>query len=130
MYARSAAISRSEMWRAKVVVLGDHDLVAPRPCDRVRGIGLDLERTKRLLERVEAEDATNERLADADDDLDRLERLQRTDDAGQNAKDARLRARRGQIRGRWLGHHVPVVRSAQRIEHRDHALEAEDRAVH
>ena len=54
----------------------------------------------------------------------------RADDAGQHAQHAGLGARRGQLGGRRLGHHVAVGGPATGIEHGDHAVEAEDRAVH
>ena len=72
----------------------------------------------------------DQRLAEAEQDLDRLERLDRPDDAGQHAEHAGLGAARGELGRRRLGHHVAVGRALLRMEHADHALEAEDRAVH
>ena len=52
------------------------------------------------------------------------------DDAGQHTQHAGLGAARGEFGGRRLGHHVAVRRALERVEHADHALEAEDRPVH
>ena len=57
------------------------------------------------------EDPPDQRLAEAEQDLDRLERLDRADDAGQHAEHAGLGAARGQLGRRRLGHHVAVGRA-------------------
>ena len=52
------------------------------------------------------------------------------DDAGQHAEHAGLGARGRQVGRRRLGDHVAVGGAVLRVEHGDHALEPEDRAVH
>ena len=84
---------------------------------------------ERLLEAVVGEQPPDERVAEAEQQLDGLDGLDRPDDAGQHAEHAGLGARRRQLGGRRLGDHVAVGRTVLRVEDGDHALEAEDRAV-
>ena len=118
------------MGHAEVVVLGDDDLAGVRTARRACRITADLERPERLFERIEGQQATDERVTDAEEQLDRLERLDRSDDARQDAKDACFRAARCELGRRWLRDHAPVARAVVGVEDRDLPLEAEDRAVH
>ena len=81
------------------------------------------------LQRVVDHEAADQRLADAEDDLHRLGRLDHADDAGQHAEHAALGAARDQPRRRRLGIEAAVARAVLGAEHRRLALEAEDRAV-
>ena len=80
-------------------------------------------------ERVEEEQPPCERVATVEDQLQRLVRLQRADDAGQDAEDASLGAARRQLGRRRLGEEAAVAGPGPGGEHRDLPLEAEDRAV-
>src|SRR2546426_10345836 len=53
-------------------------------------------------QRVEVEETSDERFTDADDQLDRLNRLQHPDNARQDAEHSRLRAVWYCVRRRWL----------------------------
>ena len=70
------------------------------------------------------------RLADAEQQLERLGRLQRAHDAGQHAEHAALGARRRQLGRRRLREEAAVARALVGLEHGQLALEAEDRGVH
>ena len=83
------------------------------------------------LERIEVEQASNQRLAYADDQLDGLNCLQQANDPRQNAEHARLRAVRDCVWRRRLWKKAPVARPAQvRRKHSRLPLEPEYRAVH
>ena len=56
------------------------------------------------VERVEEEQPPGERLAGAEHDLQRLARLERADDARQDAEDAALRAARRELGRRGRGY--------------------------
>ena len=111
-----------------VDVLGDRRVVA---ADRAVGVAAHRDLVERRPERVEEEQSPGERVAAAEDELERLVRLERADDPGQHAEDAALRAARRELGRRRLREEAAVARAARRgVEHRDLALEAEDRAVH
>src|SRR5207302_308358 len=57
-------------------------------------------------------------------------RLQRADDAGEDAEHAALGAARGELRRRRLREQAAIARSGTRLEHGRLTLEAIDRAVH
>ena len=68
---------------------------------RALGVAAQLEVAElRILQRVEGHQATDKRLAEAEQQLDGLHRLQRTDDAGQHAEHAGFGARRRLVGGR------------------------------
>ena len=113
----------------KVVELGHHDAIGVGVGDLVRGIDPHLVLPEGLLEGVVGEQAAHQGVAEAQQQLDGLDGLDRPDDAGQHAEHAGLGAAGGHLGRRRLGDHVPVGRAVQRVEHRDHALEPEDRAV-
>ena len=87
------------------------------------------QRAKRHPQRVEQQQPSDERLADAGQQLDRLRRLNRSDDAGQHAEDAAFRARRHEVRRRRLGIEAAIARPSVARKHGGLAFEAEDRAV-
>src|SRR5262249_17307871 len=72
----------------------------------------------------------DQRVAEAEEDLDALDGLDRADDAGQHPQHARLGAGRGQLRRGRLGDEAAGARTLVGGGHRGLALEAEDRAVH
>src|SRR5438552_6469513 len=72
----------------------------------------------------------DERLADAEQQLDHLVRLDRADHAGQHAEDSGFRARRRELRRRRRREQAPVARAFVRLEDRDLTLEAIDAPVH
>ena len=84
---------------------------------------------KVAVERVEQQQPADQRLADAERELERLVRLERADDAGQDAEHAALGARRRELRRRRLRVEAAVARALVGLEDRDLALEAVDRAV-
>ena len=110
-----------------VDVLGDRRVV---PADRALGIATDRDLGERGRERVEEQQPPDQRVADAERQLERLVRLQRADHAGQHAEDAALGAARRQLGRRRLREQAAVARALVRLEDRRLALEAEDRAVH
>src|SRR6266542_2932564 len=82
------------------------------------------------LERVEMKQTSNQELADAHNQLDRLNRLQHADNPRQNTEHARLRAVWDCVWWRRLRKTAPVAGSAQvRCKHSRLALESEYRAV-
>ena len=109
-----------------VDVVGDGRVVA---ADRALGVAAEADLRELRLERVEEEQAADERLADPERELQRLVGLERADDPGQDAEDAALGAARGQLRRRRLREEAAVARPLLRLEDRRLALEAEDRAV-
>ncbi len=113
--------------RLVVDELGDRRLVAAH---RAVGVLLELQLAPAHAQRVEEQQPADERLAGAEDQLDGLQRLQRADDPRQHAQHAALGAARHQPRRRRLPEQAAVARPARRVEHRDLALEPEDRAVH
>ena len=89
-----------------------------------RGRAREFELGEFLVQRVVDEQASAQRFAAARDQLDRLQRLQATDDAAQRADDASLAAIRHGARGRWFGKQATITRRAVlRIEDGDLALE-------
>ena len=62
-------------------------------------------------ERVEVEQPADQRVADAERELQRLVRLQRPDDARQHAEHAALGARRRELRRRRRGVEAAVARA-------------------
>ncbi len=75
------------------------------------------------------EQAADQRVADAEHELQRLGRLERADDARQDAEHAASAARRRELRRRRLGEEAAVAGALLGLEDRELALEAEDRAV-
>src|SRR5207302_3369139 len=96
-----------------------------------RAIGILLQRQLAELHApaVEQHEAADQRLSKSDDPLDRFQRLQRADDSRQDAEHAALGARRHEVGRRRLRVEAPVARSLLRVEHRDLAVEPENRAI-
>src|SRR3954462_5911760 len=88
---------------------------------------LDLVELRR--ERIEEQQASDERLADAERELQCLVRLQGADDPRQDAEDAALRARRRELGWRRRGEETAVARAFAGLEHGDLSFEAVDRTV-
>ena len=82
-----------------------------------------------MLQRVEQQQPADERLARAEDQLDRLGRLNRADDAGQHAEHAAFGAARHEARRRRLGIEAAIARTVLGREDRRLSVEAEDAAV-
>src|ERR1700687_402885 len=110
-----------------VDVLGDRRV---RAADRTRRVAAQLDLAERRVERVEQQVAADERLADAEQQLDRLVRLKRSDHARQDAQHAGFRARPRPLCRRRCGEEAAVARPCLGLEHRDLTLEAIDAPVH
>src|SRR6185295_2635512 len=87
---------------------------------------------------VVGEKTPDERISATEEKLDRLRRLEQSDDAGKDAEDACLLAARREVRRRRLGIEAAVtgprcdpelLRRAVGHERRQLAVEAEDRSV-
>ena len=81
-------------------------------------------------ERIEEQQAADEAVACAENQLDRFHRLNGADDAGQHAEHSAFGARRNESRRRRFGIEAAVARAIGHAEHGDLSLEAEDRSVH
>ena len=77
---------RSLMRHAVLVVLGDHYRSRVRPAGRAVRVSSHLEGAERLLERVVGEQSAHERVAQAQEQLDGLQRLDRADDSREHAE--------------------------------------------
>src|SRR3954451_12801860 len=86
------ASSRAEL--GVVDVFGDGRVLA---ADGACGVLLQPDLAELGRERVEEQQPADQRLADPEQQLDRLARLQRADDAGQHAEHAALRAARCEL---------------------------------
>src|SRR3954470_8840511 len=75
---------------AETVELGHDDGIAVGPRDLVGRVDAHLELPEALLQRVVREQPADERIAEVEDELDRLHRLDRADDAGKDAEHAGL----------------------------------------
>src|SRR6266487_4189763 len=80
-------------------------------------------------ERIEHEQAADQRVAFPQQEFDRLDRLDRTDDPRQDAEDAAFRTRGHEARGRRFRVEAAVARALLRVEDARLAFEPEDRAV-
>src|SRR5438552_3879066 len=97
---------------------------------RTMGVLLELEHRELHREGVEEEEPSDERLADAEDELDRLDGLDRAEDAGEHAEDAALRAARDEPGRRRLRVKTTIARPLPRVEDARLTLETEDARVH
>src|SRR6201989_1194992 len=79
--------------------------------------------------RAKQDHRADERLADAEAELERLARLERADDPRQDAEHATFGAARRELRRRRLREEAAVAGALVRLEHRGLPLEAVDRAV-
>ena len=105
---------------------GDGGMIAANRAFRILA-QLQLAETHR--QRVEQKQAPDERLAFADDELQRLRGLNRADDSGQHAENSAFRAGRDKARRRRLRIQAAVARPVRIAEDCDLTLEAENRAV-
>ena len=95
--------SVGEAGGAEALELLHDDAIAVRVGDLVGRVGAQLERAEAHVGGVDRQDATDERLADAHEQLDDLERLDAADDAGQHTEHTGFGAAGGQFeRGRPL----------------------------
>ena len=97
--------------------------------DGALGVAANRDLVEGRVERVEEKEAAGKRLADAEGELQHLARLERADDARQDAEDATFRAARRELRRRRAGVEAAVARPVLRVEDRHLALEAVDRPV-
>src|SRR6185503_11229948 len=74
--------------------------------------------------------APDEWLADPEEELDDLVRLDRADDTGQHTEDAGLSARRRELRWRGCREETAIARALVRLEDGDLPLEPIDAPVH
>src|SRR2546430_6528354 len=98
-----------------------------RATHRAIGILFQLQLPELELQRVEQDQASDERLARPEDELDRLHRLDRADDAGEDAEHAAFSARGHESRRGRLRVEAAVAWTPPGVEHRGLALESEDR---
>ncbi len=80
--------------------------------DGALGIFAELELAEAHAERVDEQEAADERLADAEDELDDLGGLDDADQAGEDAEDAALRAGGDKAGRRRLGIEAAVAGAA------------------
>src|SRR6266513_3802000 len=99
-----------------VDVIGDRRMLAAHRAIR---IAAQTHLAEAALERVVQEITSHERLADPEEQLDGLRRLDGSDDPGQHTEDTRLGARRCELRRRRLGKEAPVARTLKRLEDGD-----------
>ena len=100
-----------------------------RAADRAVGILAQLQRAEVHAQRVDQQQAADQRLADAEDQLDDLGRLDDADEAGQNAEHATLRAGGNEPGRRRLRVEAAIARAFLGGEDAGLSFEAEDGAV-
>src|SRR5438105_14058674 len=100
-----------------------------RAAHRALRIFPELELAEAHLQRVVDQEAADQRLADAENQLDRFSRLDHADDARQHAKHSALRAARDQSWRRWLRVEASIAGAFLRREDRRLSFEPEDAAV-
>ena len=113
-------------------IAGDRPELANRrllAAERAGGVGPKFDFTNARVERVDQHQPPHQRAADSENDLERLARLPRTDDSGERAEHAALRAG-GHAAGRWrFGIQTAIARTAGETEDAHLTVEAKDRAV-
>ena len=97
--------------------------------DRAVDVAPQLQLAEAHVPGVIEQQTTDQRRPAAEEQLDGLRRLDRTDDARQHAQHATLGATRDQPGRRWLGIEAAIARSTLGCEDRRLPLEAEDAAV-
>src|SRR3989454_8557785 len=100
------------------------------PANRAVGIAPQLHLVEFRRERIEEQQLADQRLADAERELQRLVGLQRADHAGQDAQHAPLRAGGGQLGRRRRWEEAAVAGAFVWLEDGHLPLEAVDRPVH
>src|SRR6202035_2720249 len=115
---------------AQIVILSDLNRTSVLATGRALGVAANLERPKRLLERVIGEESAHQRVAQVQYQLDRFDGLEGSDDPGQHTEYTSFGAARREFGGRWLGNHAAVARPDVGVEDGDLAIETEDGSVH
>jgi hypothetical protein len=100
-----------------------------RPADRAIGILAQLEFAELHAQRVDQQQASDQRLAFAENQLDHFGGLHHADQPGQNAQHSALGAGRNQSRRRRLGIQAAIARAIFGGEDAGLAFEAENRSV-
>jgi hypothetical protein len=114
---------------AKLVVVDELGDGRVRTAYRAVGILPELQLAELHSERVEDEESADERLAGADDELDRLGRLDAPDHAREHAEHASFGAAGNEARRRRLGIQAPIARAFLGREHGRLPLEPENAAI-
>src|SRR5271168_3548934 len=97
--------------------------------DGAIGILPQLELAELHAQGIDQQQSANQRIALAENQLDRFRRLNHADESGQNSEHSAFRARWHES-GRWrLRIEAAIAGAVFRGEHAGLALEAEDRAV-
>src|SRR5262249_28159431 len=100
-----------------------------RTADDTVGIFAQLELSKTHPQSVDQEEAPDQRLSTAENELDRLSRLNDAEQPRQDPEDSPLRAGGHESRRRRLRVETPVARALLRPEHRCLPFETKDRSV-
>src|SRR5213594_3200252 len=114
---------------AKLLVIDEFLDRRIRSADRALGVLAQLELPELHPERVEDEEAADQRVAPPEEKFDRLDRLDRSDNAREHAEHAALGARWNETGRRRFGVQTAVTGALGRVEDARLAFEAEDRAV-
>ncbi len=117
-------------YAAKFLVVNQLVDVGVRSAHAAFGILLERDEVEGHVERVVEQQLADQRVADPEQQFERLGGLQRADGARQDAQHPALRAGGDQPRRRRFGEQAAVARSAAGVEDADLPVEAEDRAVH
>jgi len=114
---------------AELVVVDEFMDFAMRSAHGAVRILAELEFAELHGESVKENEATLERIALADNELDGFKRLKRADDAGEHTENAAFGARGNEAGGRGFGIEATIAGAVGHAEDSDLALEAEDGAV-
>ncbi len=106
------------------------DPLAILPSDVDAWILAQLEGPEAHLQGVECEQATDQAVAETQNQLDGFQGLNAPDDAGQNPQDPGFGTAGGQLGGGRFWDHVAIGRTILRIENGDLTLETEDGSVY
>ena len=101
-----------------------------RAAHRAIRILAELEFAELHAERIKQQQAPHEIVTTAEDQLDRLHRLDGTNDSGQDAEHTALRARRHKARWRRLRIQAAIARSIGHAENGNLPFKTENGAVH
>src|SRR5277367_337159 len=133
-YLRYSVVQCRLLWgrgqnAAKLVIVNQLLHGRMRAADRAVGVLAQLELAEVHVQRINEQQAADERVADAEDELDRLSRLNHADQAGKNAQDPTLGARRHQAGRRRLWIEAAIAGTIFRRKDARLPLKAEDRPV-
>ena len=115
---------------AKFVVIDEFVNRAMRAAHGAVRVLAQLELAESHSQCVKQEQATNEIVPTAENELDCFHRLDRANDSGQNAEHSAFRAGRHESRWRRFGIEAAVARPVGHAENADLPFEPENRAVH